>query len=123
MSGADFDGDTVLVIPNDKRPVKNTPALEGLKGFDPMTYKIPKDSPTPRMTSGQTKSEMGKISNLITDMTIRWCKYRRTSRAVRHSMVVIDAENHELDFKQSEKDHGIHALKEEVSRVERGKGR
>ena len=28
-------------------------------------------------------------------------------------MVVIDAENHELDYKQSEKDHGIPALKEE----------
>jgi DNA-binding CsgD family transcriptional regulator len=113
LSGADFDGDTVLVIPNNKKSVKSTPALEGLKGFDPHVYKIPDNSPIPRMDSVRKQKEMGKISNLITDMTIRGANTEQLSRAVRHSMVVIDAEKHGLDFIQSEKDHGILALKEE----------
>jgi hypothetical protein len=112
LSGADFDGDTVLVIPNNKGSVKSTPALEGLKGFDPQVYKIPKDSPIPRIGSVQKQREMGKISNLITDMTIHGAKSDELARAVRHSMVVIDSEKHELDYRQSEKDNGIASLKE-----------
>ena len=50
LSGADFDGDTVIVIPNNAGRVKTSPALEGLKDFDPMTYKLPADSPIPKMT-------------------------------------------------------------------------
>ena len=77
-----------------------------------MMYKIPKDSPIPRMSAGRKQQEMGKISNLITDMTIRGANNEEKAAAVRHSMVVIDAENHELDFRQSEKDNGIRNLKE-----------
>jgi len=112
LSGADFDGDTVLVIPNNRRAVKTTDPLEGLKGFDPQTYKLPKDSPIPRMNSVQKGQEMGKISNLITDMTIHGASTDELARAIKHSMVVIDAEKHGLDYRQSEKDHGILALKE-----------
>ena len=54
---------------------------------------------------------MGKVPNLITDMTIRGAKSDEIARAVRHSMVVIDAENHHLDYVQSEKDNGIRSLK------------
>jgi hypothetical protein len=54
---------------------------------------------------------MGKISNLITDMTIKAANTTEIARAVKHSMVVIDAEKHSLDYKQSEKDNGIAALK------------
>ena len=72
-----------------------------------MIYKLPKDSPIPRMTAARKQQEMGKISNLITDMTIRGANSEELARAVRHSMVVIDSEKHELDFKQSEKDNGI----------------
>ena len=120
LSGADFDGDTVLVILNNKGSVKSTPALEGLKGFDPMKFKIPKDSPIPRMDSTRKQQEMGKISNLITDMTIQGANTEQLSRAIRHSMIVIDAQNHELDYKESAKVHGIPALKEEF---QGGKGR
>jgi hypothetical protein len=112
LSGADFDGDTVLVIPNRNKEIKSTPALEGLKGFDPQVYKIPKNSPIPHMTSVRKGFEMGSISNLITDMTIHGAKSDELARAVRHSMVVIDAEKHGLDWKQSEKDNGIRTLKE-----------
>ena len=34
LSGADFDGDTVLVIPDGRGRISVKPALEGLKDFD-----------------------------------------------------------------------------------------
>lgn len=113
LSGADFDGDTVLVIPNNRGSVKSTPALEGLKGFDPQVYKIPKDSSIPRVTSARKQAEMGNVSNLITDMTLHGASTDELARAIRHSMVVIDSEKHQLDWKRSEQDNGILALKEE----------
>lgn len=119
LSGADFDGDTVLVIPNNRRLIKSTDPLEGLKDFDPQIYKIPEDSPIPRMTPGRKGAEMGSISNLITDMTLQHANSEEIARAVRHSMVVIDAEKHGLDYRQSAKDNGILQLKE---RYQPGKG-
>lgn len=114
LSGADFDGDTVLVIPNDRGQVKSRPSLVGLAGFDPKkAYKIPDDDTTSiRMTKQGTQTEMGKISNLITDMSIKGAPDNEMARAVKHSMVVIDAEKHGLNYKQSEIDNGILALKE-----------
>ena len=112
LSGADFDGDTVLVIPNNRKTVEKTPALQELKDFNPQQYKLDKDSPIPRMTNRQKGIEMGKVSNLITDMTIKGAEPHEIARAVKHSMVVIDAEKHGLDYRQSEKDHGILTLKE-----------
>jgi hypothetical protein len=113
LSGADFDGDTVLVIPNDNRKVKTESPLAGLKGFDPQRmYKLPDDSPIPRMSARTKAIEMGVVSNLITDMTIRGATSAELARAVRHSMVVIDAEKHHLNWKQSAIDNGIPSLKE-----------
>jgi hypothetical protein len=54
---------------------------------------------------------MGDVSNLITDMTIKGAPFEDIARAVKHSMVVIDAEKHELNYKQSAIDNGIPALK------------
>lgn len=54
---------------------------------------------------------MGVISNLITDMTLKGATQDELARAVRHSMVVIDAEKHKLDYKQSEIDNDIASLK------------
>lgn len=110
LSGADFDGDTVLVIPNDTRKVKTSPALEGLKGFDPQTS-YPGYPGMKQMTARQKAIEMGSVSNLITDMTIRGANTAELARAVRHSMVVIDAEKHGLNYKQSAIDNGIAQLK------------
>jgi hypothetical protein len=76
-------------------------------------YKLPKDSPISRVGPARKQNEMGKISNLISDMTIRGASTEERARAVRHSMVVIDSEKHELNLKQSEIDNGIAALKEE----------
>lgn len=113
LSGADFDGDSVLVIPNPKGAIKSRPPLKELEGFDAkVTYRIPEgDTATKRMTKKGTQSEMGKISNLITDMTIHGAPESELARAVKHSMVVIDAEKHGLNYKQSELDNGIKALK------------
>ena len=118
LSGADFDGDTVMCIPTHdaggKVKVTSTPALKGLEGFDPKDkYKIPPGNPNHVKTMKNTQTEMGKISNLITDMTILGAKDDELARAVRHSMVVIDAEKHGLDYKQSEIDNNIAALKKE----------
>jgi predicted transcriptional regulator len=113
LSGADFDGDHIIIIPNNRGEVKTTPALEELKGFDPHVYKIPEGSLIPHVTDSRKQTEMGKISNLITDMSLNGAKPEELARAVKHSMVVIDSEKHQLDFRQSEKDHGILALKEE----------
>jgi DNA-binding CsgD family transcriptional regulator len=128
LSGADFDGDTVLVIPNNSGKLKSTPALEGLKGFDPQSAHPPYDGM--RTIDGGTynaakkkveygdkgktagkQAEMGKITNLIADMTVRGAGPSDMARAVRHSMVVIDAEKHVLDYKDSAQVNGIAALK------------
>lgn len=108
LSGADFDGDTVLVIPNKKGLVKSSQALKDLENFDPsVAYKGYPGMKT--MTT--TQREMGSISNLITDMTIKGANFSEIARAVRHSMVVIDAEKKGLNYKQSAIDHGIAELK------------
>ncbi len=111
LSGADFDGDTVMVIPTGgKVKIASTPALKGLEGFDhKLEYGGKKDGTFKVMKNTQT--EMGKVSNLITDMTLKGATQDELARAVRHSMVVIDAEKHKLDYKQSEIDNGIASLK------------
>lgn len=109
LSGADFDGDSVVVIPHrGKTRIKATKPLKGLEGFDPKRA-YPKYTGMKVMSDTQT--QMGKISNLITDMTIKGASEQELARAVRHSMVVIDAEKHQLNYKQSERDNGISALK------------
>jgi DNA-binding CsgD family transcriptional regulator len=110
LSGADFDGDTVLVIPNDRSRVKTAPALEGLKNFDPKAS-YPSYDGMPEMSPRTKQVEMGKISNLINDMTIQGANSTELAAAVRHSMVVIDAEKHKLNYRQSAIDNGISALK------------
>lgn len=112
LSGADFDGDTVIVIPvNSKVKIKTSDPLKGLEGFDPKDA-YPGYEGMKTMTSRQKGIEMGKVSNLITDMTLKGANQEEIARAVRHSMVVIDAEKHGLDYKKSEADNGIAALKE-----------
>lgn len=116
LSGADFDGDTVMAIPiTDKVNIKSTSALKALKGFDPKTaYAVPEGNPNNvrLMKKEEKQREMGVISNLITDMTLRGADEDELARAVKHSMVVIDAEKHKLDYKRSERENGIPELKQ-----------
>lgn len=113
LSGADFDGDTVVVIPvNSRVRISAKKPLEGLKDFDPkVQYSTEGKTGIKLMTKQDTQKQMGVVSNLITDMTLRGADDDEIARAVRHSMVVIDAHKHKLDYKQSEKDNGIAELK------------
>lgn len=128
LSGADFDGDTVMCIPTHDRGGKvhitSTHPLKGLEGFDPkLNYKYDRKTEDADGTvhyyrgdhefkvMKKTDTEMGKISNLITDMTLLGADEDELARAVRHSMVVIDAEKHKLDYKASEKENNVAALK------------
>ena len=138
LSGADFDGDTVMCIPtNDpqgKVKIASRKNLKGLEGFDPQAEysahetKVDPDGTVRYFRNGMeypimknTGTEMGKISNLITDMTLAGASDEKLARAVRHSMVVIDAEKHKLDYKASEVENNITALKKEYQLKENGR--
>lgn len=111
LSGADFDGDTVMTVPHtDRIKITSTPPLKSLEGFDPkMEY-----AAIPNMKKMKnTQNEMGQISNLITDMTLKGAPPEKLARAVKHSMVVIDAEKHSLNYKLSEQQNQIKSLKDE----------
>lgn len=122
LSGADFDGDTVTVIPvkglniKDRTQISDpTGALSDLKDFNPArSYPAYEGMPRVSPKNGFHKQqEMGKVSNLITDMTIQMAPTKDICKAVKHSMVVIDAEKHNLDWKRSAKENDIAGLKKE----------
>ena len=131
LSGADFDGDTVMCIPTDYGNVKisRTPPLKELKGFDPKVeyatkrgedgnYYNDRGEKVKIMTKRGTQMEMGIISNLITDMTLSGgATDDEKARAVKHSMVVIDAEKHKLDYTRSEIENDIASLKRKYQRT------
>lgn len=116
LSGADFDGDNVIVIPNNEGRIKTSPYRKELQDFDPKIYKLPDNDPMLQKPDSVRKRnrniEMGKVSNLITDMTIKGADEDEIIRAVMHSMVVIDSYKHGLDYKTSEKVYRIQELKD-----------
>lgn len=115
LSGADFDGDTVLTIPNSDRRIKNAKPLQQLKDFDPKDYSVPDGMQPLRKgwKKGSTKegTEMGVASNLITDMTLKGASEDELARAVKYSMVVIDTGKHKLDWYKAYTDLNIQQLK------------
>lgn len=111
LSGADFDGDTVIAIPNNDGKIITKSTLKELEGFaDEMDKMYPKQEGMKILKGQQKQLQMGIVSNLITDMTIQGASDSEIARAARHSMVVIDAEKHELNWKQSFKDNNIAQL-------------
>lgn len=110
LSGADFDGDTVIVIPNNSRRVRSDKAIESLQTFDPKR-EFPHYEGMPEMKEKTHGLQMGDISNLITDMTIKKAPIEEIARAVKHSMVVVDAKKHHLNYRESARVFGIQALK------------
>jgi len=111
LSGADFDGDTAIVIPNNSHDIQHRKYFEELKGFDGKEEY--KGYPgMKRMTKKQRGMEMGKITNLITDMTAQGAPIQDMVPAIKHSMVVIDAYKHGLDFRRSEAENHIQQLRE-----------
>lgn len=126
LSGADFDGDTVIVIPvaggtgNSKVTVQTKESLAGLKNFNAKeSYKLPDSAP--QMSEKTKQKEMGIITNLITDMSFQNPTDDEITRAVKHSMVVIDAAKHHLDYKQSYKDNRIEELKKKYQPKDNGR--
>ena len=115
LSGADFDGDTVTVIPTNHGEIKNSSPLKGLKDFDTMVYVNPEKGedgkPLPTITKDAAYKQMGIVSNLITDMQLQGATDEELLPVVKHSMVIIDAEKHRLLWKQSEKDANIEQYK------------
>ena len=114
LSGADFDGDTVMVIPNNKNGIKTSRSLKELKNFDTNKYYSTDPNVLKRDSKGnwpEKQRKMGEVSNLITDMTLKGASQSEIARAVKHSMVVIDAEKHNLDYKRSERENDIPSLK------------
>ena len=126
LSGADFDGDTCIVIPMTRKNkeggfdkivnIKSMDALPGLKDFNPTAeYGEKRYSNTKyhKMTAKEKGIEMGVVSNMITDMYAKGCEdFDHLERAVKYSMVVIDAEKHKLNYRQAYKDYGIEELKD-----------
>lgn len=124
LSGADFDGDTVIVIPTKNQKINSKKPLEALKDFDPAVSYPPSPRSKPWKKGSPTEqNEMGKISNLITDMTLQGAPDSDIVRAVRHSMVVIDVGKHEYDYKRSYEENGIDALKKKYQPPTEGKTR
>lgn len=118
LSGADFDGDTVTVIPTHNASgikIASAPKLKDLDGFEPKIEYAERQG-MKYMQKKDVQKQMGMISNLITDMTLHGATDSELARAVKHSMVVIDAEKHKLDYTRSEKENGIQELKEKYQR-------
>lgn len=126
LSGADFDGDTCIVIPMTRKnaeggfekvvQIKSMDALPGLVDFNPTAEYGEKRYPNTKyhkMTAKEKGIEMGVVSNMITDMYAKGCEnYEHLERAVKYSMVVIDAEKHKLNYQQAYKDYNIAELKD-----------
>lgn len=131
LSGADFDGDTVLVIPTKNHALKNQSPLEGLKDYDAKKLYGLSDEEVKsgaytlwKKGSRQEQTMMGKASNLITDMTLAGTATDdEMARAVRYSMCIIDTAKHKLDHERCKRENRITDLmKKYQPHPEREKG-
>lgn len=109
LSGADFDGDTVYVIPNPNGDIKHKKQYDALKDFDPKE-EYPGYPGMKVISHGHQQKMMGVVTNLITDMTIAHAKDEEIVKAIKHSMVIIDSEKHKLDWRRSEQENDIRSL-------------
>lgn len=135
LSGADFDGDTVIAIPLKSakinslgpRVLDSNPELKKtlgtLRTFDPKE-KFPGDGlpPSRIMSKKATGRNMGMITNLISDMSIKRANPADMTKAVKYSMVVIDAAKHKLDWKRAYDVFGIDELKKRYQGEKGGAG-
>ena len=120
LSGADFDGDTVVVIPNNRGTIKSAPQLKALEGFDTKAaYPGYKGMEVIKHQTQQT--EMGKVTNLITDMNLIGADPDEMARAVKYSMVIIDSEKHKLNWKACYDEMRIDELKKKYQMKENGR--
>lgn len=129
LSGADFDGDFVIAIPgNSKTKIKTSKPFPELKGFDPKEayetypstdangnkiYVNKYGNPVKILPESMKQKQMGSVSNLITDMHLAGAPNEDIALAMKHSMCIIDACKHHLDYTRSEKENQIDRLKKE----------
>jgi len=112
LSGADFDGDTVVCLPNRHGEITSTPYLDDLRDFDP-DISYPKYEGMKVISNQQKQMKMGVITNLITDMTALAganVDSKDMVDAVKFSLVIIDAEKHEYDWKRAWKECRVDEL-------------
>lgn len=117
MSGADFDGDSVVIIPTETadgrviNKIKTQPARPELRDFDPNIYEIPEGSKVKPITAAHKNKMMGEATNLLMDMSFAGAPDGEINRAVKFCYVIIDSEKHKLDWKRAYKDFDIDGLK------------
>lgn len=93
---------------------------KSLEGFDPKIQYAMTDKTGPVFKSNhQHQIEVGKISNLISDMCWYGATPEELVRAIKHSMVLLDAQKHFLNWKQSAKDQGVEELRKKYRRYYR----
>lgn len=110
LSGADFDGDTVIVIPiTDKSRIRAKDPIPELVKFD-TEEAYPKYPGMKVISHAEQQLKMGVVSNLITDMTLAGADTSELVRATKYAMTIIDSEKHELNHKQCYLDQNINQL-------------
>lgn len=97
------------------KPVNVSPLI---MEFDPKTEYSWGDEPHKPMYGSTHRIQMGRIVNLITRMAMRGATELELIAAVRHSMVVIDAMKHDLNWKKSLKDHNIQYFEKKYPKTE-----
>lgn len=142
LSGADTDGDTGTVIPvsmlnNKGLTVDSKAYFKELVGFDAestwpyvegVTQKSKKwngiDKEGKTMTKAERGQEMGLVTNLIMDMSTLGdaVSHDEHVRAIKYSMVAIDAYKHNIDWRQAKEDLNITGLYSKYSSTSRGGG-
>ena len=120
LSGADFDGDTVVVIPNNKGVIKSAPQLKSLEGFDGKAQ-YPGYTGMPVISHNKQQTEMGIVTNLITDMNLIGADPDEMARAVKYSQVIIDAEKHKLNWKACKQEMRIDELQKKYQMKDNGR--
>lgn len=142
LSGADTDGDTGTIIPvsllnNKGLNVDSKQYFKELVGFDaeatwPYTEGVTQvskkwngiDREGITMSKAERGQEMGLVTNLIMDMSTLGDSVPQEEhvRAIKYSMVAVDAYKHNIDWRQAREDLGIPELYSKYSSTSRGGG-
>lgn len=123
LSGADNDGDAAMVIPiREGGPgISARQPFKDMVGWDDQIAYPPRRDADGNIISNvlskdYTQKQMGVVTNLIMDMDLQGAPEDEKVRAIKHSMVIIDAAKHKLDWQLSEAENGIKELKKRWQR-------
>ena len=91
-----------------------------LRKFDPKTeYAIPDRVEPVFRSHKQHQIQLGKNSNLIADMCWHGATGEELVRAIKHGMVILDADKRHLNWQKSAEDFGIQELYQKYRRFNR----